>query len=194
MIEALLAQLASSPWALSILFVLVLGDAFLVLIPGEAAVVAMGALASATGVPPLGAVIAVAAAAAFLGDVACYLIGRLTGLDRWRWMRGPRMQAAFGWARARLDQRIGAVLFTARFVPFARLAVNLTAGASRLALGRYLAVAAGAALAWAAYQSLAGAVISMIVPGGTLVSVLTSIVVALALGFAVDAVLSRRRS
>lgn len=192
MIDDLLAQLAASPWALPLMFALVLGDAFLVLIPGEVAVTAYGALAVSTGSPPLVAVIAVATLGALLGDLSCYAVGRWLGLERWRWMRGAKVQAAFAWARARLDQRMALVLFTARFIPFARLAVNLTAGASCLSLPRYALVAGLAALGWSAYQALIGAAVAALVPGGPIVAVLVSIGLAVGLGLAIDALLARR--
>jgi DNA/RNA endonuclease G (NUC1)/membrane protein DedA with SNARE-associated domain len=191
-LDDLLAQLATSPWALAALFVLVVGDAFLVVVPGEAAVTAFGALAVSTGALPIGPVIAIAAAAAFTGDAACYLLGRAVGLDRWRWMRHPRVRALLSWAAVRLDRRTAAIVFTARFVPFARLAVNLTAGASRVAAPRYLVIVALAALGWAAYQALVGALIAWLLPGSTTLAVAVSIGVALTLGLAVDAVLARR--
>ncbi|WES65877.1 VTT domain-containing protein [Microbacter sp. GSS18] len=191
MIDEALAQLASGPWALPVLYALVLGDAFLVVVPGEAAVTAFGALAVMIGRPPLPAVIAVAALAAFTGDAACYAIGRAVGLHRWRWMRTRRVQTAFAWASARMDRRLGAVLFTARFIPFARLAVNITAGATRLPAPRHLVITGLAACAWAVYQALIGALVARIVPGGPIVAVLVSIGVAVALGVALDAVLSR---
>ena len=112
----------------------------LVVVPGEAAVTAFAALSVSTGEPGLGAVIVVATVAAVLGDAACYLVGRTIGLERWRWMRTRRVRAALAWARARLEQRAALVLFTARFVPFARLAVNLTAGATKVGAPRYRAM------------------------------------------------------
>lgn len=192
MVEELLTAVAGSPWALPLLFALVLGDAFLVVIPGEAAVTALGALAVSHGDPPLAAVVLVAASAALTGDALCYLVGRTAGLERWRWMRTPRVQAAFAWARARLHRRAALVLFTARFIPFARLAVNLTAGATRLPAPRYLAVAGLAALAWALYQALIGAIVAVLVPGGPAVAVVVSVAVAVGLGLGIDAVLARR--
>lgn len=191
-VEDLLTEVASSAWALPLLFALVLGDAFLVVIPGEAAVTALGALAVSQGRPSPAAIVLVAASAALTGDVICYLVGRTIGLQRWRWMRAPRAQAAFAWARLRLERRAALVLFTARFIPFARLAVTLTAGATRLPAPRYLAVAGLAALAWATYQALVGAVVAAIVPGGPVVAVVVSIVVAVGLGLAIDALLARR--
>lgn len=192
MVEALLTEVARSPWALTLLFLLVLGDAFLVVIPGEAAVTAFGALSVSGGEPPLAAIIAVATVAAVAGDAACYLVGRTIGLERWRWMRTRRVRTALAWARLRLERRAGLVLFTARFVPFARLAVNLTAGATRIGAPRYLAIAASAAFAWALYQALIGAAVAALLPGGPVVAVVVSIVVAVVLGLGIDALLARR--
>jgi membrane protein DedA with SNARE-associated domain len=192
-IDEALTALAASPWALPLLGALVVGDAFLVVIPGEAAVTAFGALAVSTGAPPLAAVLGLAAAAALVGDAGCYLVGRRIGLDRWRWMRARRVRAALEWAQHRLRTRTGLVLFTARFIPFARLAVNLAAGASRVPAPRYLAVAGLAALGWATYQALIGAAVAAIVPGGPVVAVLVSVVLAVGIGVAVDLVLARSR-
>lgn len=186
------AALATGPWALVAVAVLVFADSFLVVVPGEVAVTAAGALAASTGAPALPAVIVVAGAAAFCGDALCYLIGRRVGLERWRWMRHPRIVAAFGWAGSRLRRRTASTVFVARFIPFARLAVNLTAGASRVPAPRYLGIAGAAALGWAAYQSVIGAVVALLVPGGPLVAIIVSIVVALGIGLAIDAVLARR--
>jgi membrane-associated protein len=191
-LEELLTGVAASPWALPLLFGLVLGDAFLVVVPGEAAVTAFGALAVSQGEPRLWSVVAVAAVAATLGDAACYVVGRTIGLERWRWMRTPRVRAAFEWSRVRLERRTALVLFTARFIPFARLAVNLTAGAGRVPAPRYLGVAGCAALAWAGYQAFIGAVVAAILPGGPVAAVVVSIVLAVGIGVAVDAVLARR--
>jgi membrane-associated protein len=190
-IDDLLVQLAASPWALPLMFALVLGDAVVVVLPGEVAVTAYGALAVSTGTPPLAAVIGTATLAAVLGDLGCYAIGRAVGLDRWRWMRHPRVRSAFAWARERLARRSALVLFTARFVPFARLAVNLTAGATGIPLRRYALVAGLAALVWSAYQAVIGAIVAALLPGGPVVAVVVSVVLAIALGAVIDAALAR---
>lgn len=184
--------MADGPWALVVLGLLVLADAFLVVVPGEAAVTAFAALGGATGSPPLAAVIAVAGAAAFVGDSCCYAMGRSLGLERWRWMRTPRVQSTFAWARRRLESRAGTVVFTARFIPFARIAVNLTAGASRVPAARFLPIVGVAALAWATYQALIGAVLARILPGGPVIAVVVSVAVALLIGAALDAATAAR--
>ena len=124
--------------SIPVLFALVVGDAFLVVLPSETAVVALGALSAATGSPPWWLIIPVAAAGAVIGDALCYLIGRRVGLDRWRWQREGRTGAAIERVRIALHRRTAVLVFTARYVPFARIAVNLAAGAGRVPLRRYL--------------------------------------------------------
>jgi membrane protein DedA with SNARE-associated domain len=184
-------DLLTGPWALVVMSLLVLGDAFLVVVPGEIAVTALGAVASSVGSPPLWAVITCAGTAAAAGDAACYLIGRTVGTARWRWMRAPRVRQALEWARRRLDGGTAVVLFTARFVPFARLAINLVAGASRIHAGRYLCLVTVAAFGGAVYQASVGAIVATLVPGGPVVAVVVSVVIALALGAVID-LISRR--
>lgn len=188
-----LTDLLSGPWALALMSLLVLGDSFFVVVPGEIAVTALGAVASVSGSPPLWAVILCAGVAAALGDAACYLIGRTVGIDRWRWMRVPRVRQALAWAGGRLDRGTATVLFTARFVPFARLAINLMAGVSRIPPLRYLSLVFLAALGWAAYQASVGAIVALIVPGGPVAAVLVSVAVALGLGALIDLITRRVR-
>ncbi|WP_231735076.1 hypothetical protein [Microbacterium hominis] len=84
MTDAWLQALAHSPWALPAMAGLVLGDALLVVIPGEAAVTTFGALAVAEGAPTVNAVMAGAALAAVLGDLG--LRPRTNGRPRSRAM------------------------------------------------------------------------------------------------------------
>ncbi|MDQ0613121.1 membrane-associated protein [Microbacterium sp. W4I4] len=191
MIPEPVLQILTGPWGVLLMGALVVGDAFLVVIPGEIAVTALGAIAMSQGTPPLPLIIAVAAASAWCGDVACYLIGRLVGVERWRWMRASRIRSALAWAGRRLSTGTATVLFTARFVPFARLAVNLMAGATRIRAPRYLTLAALAATGWAAYQAAIGAIVAAMLPSAPLVAVAVSVVVAVALGAVIDLVVAR---
>ncbi|RCL87672.1 MAG: hypothetical protein DBW62_05965 [Microbacterium sp.] len=191
MIDEVLTHVAGSPWALPLMFTLVLADSLLVVVPGEVAVTAFGALAVTVGSPPLLGVVLLAALAAFLGDMIVYVVGRRVGLDRWAWMRGRRVSAAIGWAHRRLHRSSATVVFTARFIPFARLAVNLTAGASRVPAPRYLILVAAAATGWAVYQAAVGAIVGRLVPGGPVVAVLISIGIAIVLGIVIDLIVTR---
>ncbi|MFK4730114.1 VTT domain-containing protein [Agromyces mediolanus] len=186
-----LAQLAASPWLLPALFALVVGDAFLVVLPSETLVVALGALAATTGQPNLLLVIPVAAVGAVVGDLACYGIGRAGGLDRWAWQRTPRVAAAIDRVRRTVGRRTAVLVFTARYVPFARIAVNLAAGAVRIPLARYLPLSAAAGLAWAVFNTTMGAVVGSAFADQPLLALAVSIPVAILSGLAVDALVRR---
>ncbi|MFF2273120.1 DedA family protein [Agromyces sp. NPDC058136] len=184
--DAWIGQLAASPWILAMLFALVVGDAFLVVLPSETLVVALGALAATTGEPSPALVIPVAAAGAMIGDGLCYLIGRRVGLDRWGWQRRGRVAAALAAARASVHRRTAVLVFTARYVPFARIAVNLAAGAGGVPLRRYLPLSAAAGLAWAGYNVAIGAAVGRVVGDSPLLAIAISVPLAIALGLVVD--------
>lgn len=183
--------LALSPWLLPALFLLVVGDAFLVVLPSETVVVALGALAGATGSPALGPIILVAAAGAITGDGLCFALGRLAGTDRWGWQRVRPVRAAIDRARRAILTRPAVLIFTARYVPFARIAVNLTAGASGLPLGRFLPLSAAAGLAWAVYNTVVGAFFGALLADQPVLAVAISVVIAIGLGLAIDALTAR---
>jgi len=185
--------IAASVWLLPILFLLVVGDAFFVVLPSETVVVALGALWASTGHPAIAAVIPVAAVGAILGDLACFGIGRRVGLERWRWQRGRRVSAAIRRARVGLHRRPASLVLTARYVPFARIAVNLAAGASGLPLRRFAPLSAIAGTTWALYNTAMGALFGTLMASTPLLAVVASIVVAVALGVVIDRVSSSRR-
>ena len=172
------------------LFALVVGDAFLVVLPSETAVVALGALSATTGSPALAAIIPIAAAGAVVGDGLCYLIGRRIGLDRWRWQREGRVGAAIDRVRTAVHRRTAVLVFTARYVPFARIAVNLAAGAGKVPLRRYLPLSAAAGLSWACYNVGIGAIVGSALRDAPLLAVAISIPIAIVLGLAVDRLVS----
>lgn len=181
-----LDALIGSWWLYPALYALVVADAFLVVVPGEIAVAALGALAMSTDPAALWLLIPVAAAGALTGDLACYGVGRAVGLDRWRWQREGRLGAAVARVRSVALRRTAALVFTARYIPFARIAVNLSIGAARLPLRRYLPLAAGAGLAWACFQVGVGTAFGAVFREHPLLAVIASAVAALGLGLVID--------
>lgn len=184
--DAWISALAESPWLLPALFGLVVGDAFLVILPSETAVVALGAVSATTDAPAIGAILPVAAAGAVVGDTLCYLIGRRVGLDRWRWQREGRPGVALRRARDSVHRRTAVLVFTARYVPFARIAVNLAAGAGRVPLRRFLPLSLAAGIAWAGYNVAIGALVGNAVRDAPLLAVAISVPIAIVLGLVVD--------
>jgi len=189
--DAWLDALAASPWLIPALFALVVGDAFLVVLPSETAVVALGALWATTGSPALAPIVVAAAVGVVVGDGLCYLIGRCIGLERWRWQREGRIGAAIARVRAAVHRRTAVLVFTARYVPFARIAVNLAAGAGRVPLRRYLPLSVFAGVAWACYNVAIGAIVGSAIHDAPVLAIAISIPVAILLGLAVDRVVAR---
>lgn len=186
-------QLASSPWLLPALLALVIGDAFLVVLPSETVVVALAALSGATGTPSLALVVPVAALGAVVGDSLCFAIGRAVGHDRWKWQRGPRIAAAIARARVAVLDRPAVLIFTARYIPFARIAVNLSAGATGMDYRRFLPLSIAAGTGWALYNTAIGLFFGRLLSATPLLAILVSVVVAVSLGLVVD-LIARRRS
>ena len=184
-------NLAGSPWIYPVVFLLTVLDAFFIIVPSETVVVALAALALSTGSPQLAVLIPVAAVAAVLGDSLTYGLGRVVGIDRFGWMRRARVARVVAWAGRSLDERAAAVLLTARFVPFGRVAVNLTAGASGFRYRRFLALTSIAGVCWAGYNALVGALFGAWFDGNPVLAVALSVAVALLLGIAVDRVTAR---
>lgn len=188
-----LLALAESVWLLPALFVLTVADAFLVVLPSEIAVAALASLWAASGSPSLLAVILVAATAAVVGDSACYVIGRFVGTDRWRWQRGPRMSKALHRVHGTFRRRAAVLVFTARYVPYARIAVNLTAGSTHYPYRWYLPLSVAAGTTWALYHGLVGAFFGMWFREHPVLAVAITIIGAIALGLTVDFLLGRIR-
>lgn len=193
-VQAALVHAAGEPWAMAVVFGLIVADAFLVVIPSETVVVALGALALSTGTPSLGVLLVVAAAGAITGDTLCYLLGRAT-----RRMRPPRWRplvVALDRADKLLETRAATLIITARYIPFARIAVNLTAGARGFPYRRFLPLSALAGVGWACVTALSGAAVGAVVGDAPLIAVGVSIVIAVAVGLGVDAITARltRRS
>ncbi|QEO09842.1 DUF5302 family protein [Protaetiibacter larvae] len=189
---AWLDAVAGSPWLLLVLFALVVGDAFLVVLPSETLVVALGALAASTGQPSLWLVVPIAAAGAVLGDTLCVAIGRGVGTERWAWQRRGRIARGIVRARRLVLGRPATLVFTARYIPFARIAVNLTIGAVRLPWRRFLPLSALAGSAWACYNVAIGALFGALFASTPWLAIVISIPVAVVTGIAIDLLVGRR--
>lgn len=137
----------TSPWLFLALFAFAAIDGFFPVVPSESLVVTAGVFAAANGEPALPLVVVAAALGAFTGDHVSYLIGRKANGKAGR---------RFGWAQRTLDDRGGTILLVCRYIPGARTAVTLTAGAVRYPLRTFSACDAAAALSWGLYSGLVG--------------------------------------
>lgn len=189
-----ITALAASPWIYLAVFAVCVIDGFFPPVPSETVVVAAATVAAATGSPLLVPLIAVAAAGAIAGDNIAYWIGRGVGTDRFPWMRGRRVVKALDWARRGLDRRGALLIFTARYIPVGRIAVNMTAGASRFPVRRFVGLSIAAGITWAIYSTVFGLVAGQWLHDQPILAVGLAILLAAAVGFIVDLVLRRMLS
>jgi membrane protein DedA with SNARE-associated domain len=192
-IENLILAVGHTPWAYLVMAGILVIDGFFPFVPGETAVVTLSTLVAASGGQLLWLVLTVAVAATMVGDAISFFIGRRLGLDRWRWMRGPRMSAIFARASVGLNHRPGLYLIGAKFLPFVRVAVTMTAGASGLAVRRYLSRSLVASTIYTLYHVAVGAAAGFWFSVNPLVAALIAIAVVFALGFCLDRIARLRR-
>ena len=148
--------LMDSPWIFAALFAFAAIDAFFPIVPSESLVITAGVFA-ASGEPNLVGIILAAAAGAFVGDHISYFIGRTAG-ERMMRRAKPGSRKAAAWARGHklLEERGGGILVVCRYIPGARTAVTLTAGAVAYRLRTFSFFDAIAALSWGTYSALVG--------------------------------------
>ena len=77
-------------------------------------------------------------------------------------MRRPRVQKVFGWARYELEKRGAVLIFTARYIPWGRVAVNYVAGTTGFPHRRFFVFDAFACLTWVGYSIGIGLVASSV--------------------------------
>ncbi|MDY6055376.1 DedA family protein [Micrococcus sp.] len=151
-LEDLILAAAGHPWALPLTALLCLLDGLIPVFPSESVLVALGSIVRDGEPFPLWALWLAGFVGAFLGDVTAYCVGRVVGTERFRWMRCGRVRGTVEVARRHLRSHGALLLFTARFIPGGRVAVNLTAGAVRYPPGRFVALDLVATMLWSAYS------------------------------------------
>lgn len=192
-IENLLLAIGQTPWAYLVMAGILIIDGFFPFVPGETAVVTLSALVAASGGRYLWLVLLVAVAATMVGDAISFVIGRRVGLDRWGWMRRPRVMYVTSRAAAGLQKRPGIYLVGAKFLPFVRVVVTMTAGASGLAVRRYVPRSFVASTIYTLYHVAVGAVAGFWFPVNPILASVIAIAVVFLIGFILD-VVSRKRA
>lgn len=145
-----------SPWLYVALLAFAAIDGFFPAVPSESLVIT-AAVFAATGEPNLLGIIGAAALGAFLGDHVSYAFGRTAGgrlLERAA--PGSRKAAAFARAGRLLADRGGTILVVCRYIPGARTAITLSAGAVAYPLRSFSLFDGIAALSWGTYSALVG--------------------------------------
>ncbi|WP_144662922.1 DedA family protein [Paenarthrobacter nicotinovorans] len=185
--EAVL-QAAGQWWIYPLLFVFFFIDGFAMVVPSETLIVALAAFSRQSGEPNLWILGVTALLGAMAGDNMAYLLGRKIGLDRWCWMRRPKVRKVFGWARYELEKRGAVLIFTARYIPWGRVAVNYVAGTTAFPRRRFFLLDALACLTWVLYSLGIGLLASSFtwLHGNPLLSAGIAVVFAIIMGILID--------
>ncbi len=144
--EALVAT-----WGLWALLVLVMLESIGLPVPGETALVSAALYAGATRHLDIVSVIAVAAAAAVIGDNIGYAIGRRFGLPL-ALRLGPRIgldEPRLKLGRYLFQQHGATIVFLGRFVALLRTLAAVLAGVNAMPWPRFLLANAAGAIGWA---------------------------------------------
>jgi len=141
---------------LPLLFVVIMLESFGIPLPGETALIVFGVFAS-QGNYEIEAVIAVAAAAAIVGDnLGYWLLGRIGGralFRRNRWVR-RWSDAVLPRAERIMARHGGKTVFFGRFVAILRFTAAWVAGLGRMPWWRFLFWNAVGGIVWAAVVGL----------------------------------------
>ncbi|WP_089157065.1 DedA family protein [Micromonospora sp. NBS 11-29] len=152
----LVAGVASPMWAYALLLALLIADAFVPVVPTQVVMITSGALTVYGGLS-LPLTIAVGALGVFVGDLACYLLGRSAPTRRAPRPATPgRARQAVTRATRRLREPGPLVILLCRFVPGGRMAACFSAGRSRYPYRLFVLYEAAAATGWAGYGALVG--------------------------------------
>ncbi|HJW00315.1 MAG TPA: DedA family protein [Arthrobacter sp.] len=175
-------------WIYPVLLVFFFVDGFAMVVPSETLIVALAAFSRHSGEPNLWILGITALVGAIAGDNMAFLLGRRIGLYRWKWMRRSKVQKAFGWARYELEKRGAVLIFTARYIPWGRVAVNYVAGSTGFAHRRFFLLDAFACVTWVGYSIGIGLLASSFpwLHDNPLLSAGIAVVFAIILGIVID--------
>ena len=188
-LNQMLEHAAGQPWIYPVLLVFFFIDGFATILPSETAIVGLSALSLHSGQPNLWILGATALVGAMAGDNMAYMLGRKIGLTRWKWMRRPKVQKMFAWAHYELDKRGAVLIFTARYIPWGRVAVNYVAGQTGFRHRTFFFLDAFACVTWVCYSIGIGLLAGQWVHNNPLLGVGIAVAFAVILGIVVDHVL-----
>lgn len=185
-LNEMLEHAAGQPWIYPVLLVFFFIDGFATILPSETAIVGLSALSLHNGQPNLWILGFTALVGAMAGDNMAYMLGRKIGLTRWKWMRRPKVQKMFAWAQYELDKRGAVLIFTARYIPWGRVAVNYVAGQTGFRHRTFFILDAFACVTWVGYSIGIGLLAGQWVHNNPLLGVGIAVAFAVLLGIVVD--------
>lgn len=185
-IEDWVLTIADSWWVHLVLFACSAIDGIFPTVPSESLVVMLSSLWSSSGSPAIIAVALAAWSGAFLGDNVAFAIGRKVGWERFRFLQHGKGLAAVQAAGRGLERRALVYLMTARYIPFGRTAVNVSAGAVRYPWQRFWPRSLLATFVWAVFSCTIGVLAGAWFENNHILAVVVGLVVAVTVSLIVE--------
>lgn len=191
LVNEAITQAASAWWVLPLLFLFCMIDAIFPIVPSESFLVSLAVVGVNSGAPNLLLIAVLGICGAIIGDQITFFIGRKVGTKGFSWMRGARTQRVLHFAERKLATSGALLIFTARYIPVGRVAVNLTAGATGYSHKRFTIFDVVGCLIWGAYSVGIGALAGNWLADNKLLGIAVSIVAAVVLGYVIDRIVNR---
>lgn len=177
-------SLIGTPWLVLVVFLVTLADCFVPPVPSDELIIAVAALAVASGETwVLLGLFGAGLAGALVGDSLAFVAGGR--LPRERLARWPRVARMLAGADAQFARRGARIVVTARFLPIVRVGVTLVAGGSMRYVS-WLPLGALACALWAGFTVTIGAVAGFGLSDQPVLAMGIGMVIGLAAGVLVD--------
>ncbi|ALD63153.1 DedA family protein [Glutamicibacter soli] len=182
---------ATAWWILPLLFAFCLIDGVFPVVPSETFLVSLAAVGISTGSPNLLLIFVIGVSGAIIGDQITFRIGRSIGYRQYGWMQKGRAKKILDFATRKLETSGALLIFTARYIPLGRVAVNMTAGATGFSYHRFTFFDVIGCITWGAYSVGIGALAGNWLSENKLLGIGVSVVIAVVLGYVIDKIVSR---
>lgn len=190
-LEQLILQHAGAWWTYLLCAGLCWVDGFFPPLPSESIVITLASLALHGGPVSLWLLLPLAIVGAWLGDNTAYWIGRMIPMEKI--FTGEKGQQIIARAGDLVHRKGPQVLLTARFIPVYRVAINMTAGAVRYPVAKFMAIDVVSACVWAGFSVLIGIFAGSVFGGSPLLGIVAGVALGLVIGFMIDKVANRLR-
>lgn len=177
---------AASPVTYLILAGMIIGDALIPMIPSESLVIGLASILTHQSPWLLAVLWIVTFIAAWAGDNVAYTIGRSRWLRDNRFTRQPQVKAVFDWSREMLQRRGGTIIIVGRFIPVARIAINMMSGAVSFGRRRFMLIVVVSSGLWSTYNVLIGAFAGNWFESNPILGIVIAIAIGMVLGPSVD--------
>lgn len=182
---------STSPLSYLVIGLLTIIDAVFPAVPSESLVISMASVLAPTRPGLLAVLFVVAAVCAWIGDNLAFFIGRAPAVRNSRLLQRASIHRGLEWSRTKLFERGTVVIVVGRFIPGARIAINVACGIVGYSRRRFMMVVTASSMLWAGFSVGVGSLAGAWFEAHPLVGILLAVTLGMVLGPLIDWVLRR---